>query len=67
MEASSERLSADLLNDLPGLNPGKGVIVGEITRAPVMVKVRPRLTKEGGADVDIVKKLAEARESGGER
>jgi hypothetical protein len=44
VEQSSERLSADLLNDLPGLNPGESVIVGEVTRAPVMVKVRARAT-----------------------
>jgi DNA helicase HerA-like ATPase len=61
VEQSSERLSADLLNDLPGLNPGESVIVGEVTRAPVMVKIRARATMEGGADVDVVKKLEEAR------
>jgi hypothetical protein len=31
-----------------------------MTRAPVMVKVKKRRTKEGGADVDIVSKLKEA-------
>jgi len=63
VEQSSERLSADLLNDLPGLNPGESVIVGEVTRAPVMVRVRQRATMEGGADVDVVKKLEEARKA----
>ena len=63
VEQSSERLSADLLADLPGLNPGESVIVGEVTRAPVMVKVRARATKEGGADIDIIKKLEEARKA----
>lgn len=63
VELSSERLSEDLLDDLPGLNPGECVVVGEVTRAPVMVKVRHRLTKEGGADVDIVRKLEEARKA----
>lgn len=56
---SSERISQDLLSDLPGLNPGEAVIVGEMTRAPVMIKVRQRKTMEGGADIDVVKKLAE--------
>ncbi len=65
VENSSERLSEDLLNDLPGLNPGECVVVGEVTRAPVMVKVRPRVTKEGGADIDIVRKLGEARRAAG--
>ncbi len=61
VRSSSERLSADLLEDLPGLNPGECIIVGEITKAPLMVKVRPRITREGGADIDILSRLAEAR------
>jgi DNA helicase HerA-like ATPase len=60
ISASSERMSEDLLKDLPGLNVGEAVIVGEMTRAPVMVKVKKRRTKEGGADVDIISKLKEA-------
>lgn len=63
---SSERMSEDLLADLPGLNPGECVIVGEVTKAPVMVKIRQRLTKEGGADIDVVRKLAEARKAAAE-
>ncbi len=57
---SSERMSESLLNDLPGLNVGEAVIVGEVTRAPVMVKIRQRETEEGGADIDVVEKLKEA-------
>jgi len=57
---SSERMSESLLNDLPGLNVGEAVIVGEITRAPVMVRIRQRQTREGGADIDTVKLLQEA-------
>ena len=59
---SSERMSQDLLEDLPGLNVGEAVIVGEMTRAPVMVKVKKRTTKEGGADIDIIGKLSKAVE-----
>ena len=65
VELSSERISKDLLDDLPGLNPGESVIVGEVTRAPVMVKVRERVTKEGGADIDVVKRLEDARRAAG--
>lgn len=57
---SSERMSESLLNDLPGLNVGEAIIVGEVTKAPVMVKIRQRETEEGGADVDVVEKLKEA-------
>ncbi|MFN3384681.1 MAG: ATP-binding protein [Archaeoglobaceae archaeon] len=60
VSTSSERMSRDLLEDLPGLNVGEAVIVGEMTRAPVMVKVKKRRTKEGGADIDILEKLREA-------
>jgi len=54
---SSERLGETLLNDLPGLNTGEAVLVGEMTRAPVMVRVKKRRTREGGSDIDIVGKM----------
>ncbi|MEJ2249870.1 MAG: ATP-binding protein [Candidatus Lokiarchaeota archaeon] len=63
VKTSSERVSEDLLDDLPGLNVGEAVIVGEVSRAPIMVKIRERKTEEGGADIKIVEKLAEAREA----
>ncbi|RLE65235.1 MAG: ATP-binding protein [Thermoprotei archaeon] len=62
---SSERLSEDLLKDLPGLNVGEAVIVGEITKVPVMVKIRKRVTREGGADIDVVGRLKAAVEEAG--
>nr|MDO8099307.1 ATP-binding protein [Candidatus Njordarchaeota archaeon] len=62
---SSERMSRDLLEDLPGLNPGEAVIVGDITKAPVMVRIRTRKTMEGGADIDVVNKLKLAKQEAG--
>jgi DNA helicase HerA-like ATPase len=59
---ASERLGAELMDDLPGLNVGEAVIVGELTRVPVVVKVRRRVTREGGADIDLVEELRKARE-----
>ncbi|MGF3521731.1 MAG: ATP-binding protein [Candidatus Bathyarchaeia archaeon] len=59
---SSERLGQTLLDDLPGLNTGEAVVVGEMTRAPVMVKIKKRRTKEGGSDIDIVAKMKAAVE-----
>lgn len=59
---SSERLGQTLLEDLPGLNTGEAVIVGEMTRAPVMVRVKKRRTREGGSDIDIVGKMKIANE-----
>ncbi len=60
---SSERMSQEILQDLPGLNPGEAVILGPITKTPMMVKIRPRRTREGGADIDVVKALETARKS----
>ncbi|MEM3927707.1 MAG: ATP-binding protein [Archaeoglobaceae archaeon] len=60
VRSSSERMSENLLRDLPGLNVGEAVIVGEITRAPVMVRIRRRKTREGGADIDVVAELQKA-------
>jgi DNA helicase HerA-like ATPase len=62
VRASSERMSEDLLRDLPGLNVGEAVIVGEITKVPVMVKIRQRETREGGADIDVIDNLQKAIE-----
>jgi DNA helicase HerA-like ATPase len=58
--SSSERLGETLLNDLPGLNTGEAVIVGEMTRAPIMAKIKKRVTREGGSDIDIIGKMADA-------
>jgi len=60
---SSERMSHELIGDLPGLNIGEAVIVGEVTPAPVMVKVRPRKTREGGSDIQVSDLLREARQT----
>jgi DNA helicase HerA-like ATPase len=58
--ASSERLGETLLDDLPGLNTGEAVIVGEMTRAPIMARIKKRVTREGGSDVDIMDRMKEA-------
>ncbi len=57
---SSERLSEDLFNDLPGLNKGEAVVVGDLTKIPTMVKVSGRTTGEGGSDIDLDAALKEA-------
>jgi len=58
---SSEMLSRDLLDNLPGFNPGEAVVLGPITKAPVMIKIRERRTREGGADINVVEALRAAR------
>ncbi len=52
---ASEQLSQDLLENLPGLNPGEIVVVGPLTPAPVMLRVRDRVLDYAGRDIDVVK------------
>jgi len=59
---ASEQLGESLMRDLPGLNVGEAIVVGELTRIPVMVKVRERVSTEGGADIDLIETLRQARE-----
>jgi len=60
---SSERATEDLLNNLPGLSPGEAIITGDIVKVPVMVSIRQRITREGGADIKILEKLQETKEN----
>lgn len=62
VQRASEAISAELLNDLPGLNKGEAIILGQLTRVPAMVRVSGRASAEGGSDVDLVEELKLARE-----
>jgi len=62
VQKASEAISADLLNDLPGLNKGEAIVLGQLTRIPVMVRIAGRVSAEGGSDVDIVDELRRARQ-----
>jgi hypothetical protein len=55
-------LSEDLFNDLPGLNKGEAVVVGDLTKIPTMVKISGRTTGEGGSDIDLDAALQRALE-----
>jgi len=61
VQRASEQLGESLMRDLPGLNVGEAIIVGELTRAPVMVRIRERKSREGGADINLVEVLRNAR------
>ena len=60
---SSEGLSEDLFNDLPGLNKGEAVVVGELTKIPTMIKISGRTSGEGGSDIDLDEALSKALEA----
>ena len=55
VQKSSESLSNDLLEQLPSLNIGEAVIVGQMTKIPTMVKIDEFEGKSVGSDLDIVK------------
>jgi hypothetical protein len=58
---SSERLSEELFQDLPGLNRGEAIVVGELTKVPTMVKVSGRVSEEGGSDIDVIAAFKKAQ------
>lgn len=60
---SGERISENIIQDLPSLNVGEAIITGEFTRIPCIIKVRKRETLEGGGDIDILGELQKANES----
>ena len=63
IEESCEGVSASVINDLPSLNTGEAVLVGEFVRFPVIVKIRKRETREGGGDIDVISLLKESFEA----
>ncbi len=62
VQKASEAISAELLDDLPGLNKGEAIVLGQLTRIPVMARIVGRTSAEGGSDVDIVDALKHARQ-----
>ncbi|HEU5317316.1 MAG TPA: hypothetical protein VFX49_14495, partial [Chloroflexota bacterium] len=45
----------------PSLNQGEVVVLGRLTRIPAMVKVTGRRGAEGGADLNLAERFAQAR------
>ena len=62
IQRASEAISAELLSDLPSLNKGEAIVLGQLTRVPVMVRITGRTSAEGGSDIDIVEALKRARQ-----
>lgn len=61
VKRAAENISASLFADLPGLNVGEAILLGTLTRVPVMVRVGNRASEEGGSDIDLREALAQAR------
>ncbi|MCB0112747.1 MAG: ATP-binding protein, partial [Caldilineaceae bacterium] len=49
---SVESVGRDLLKELPSLSKGQVIVSGASVNTPVMLKVRTRLTRHGGQDID---------------
>lgn len=58
---ASESLSESLFADLPGLNTGEAILLGQLTRVPCLIKVGRRVSAEGGSDIDVTAELEKAR------
>ncbi len=65
VQKASEAISGELLADLPGLNKGEAIALGQLTRVPVMLAVSGRASAEGGSDVDVVAELDRAARARG--
>ncbi len=58
---SGESISQAVIDDLPSLNVGEAILVGQFVKVPVNVKIRGRESQEGGGDIDVVSLLKEAK------
>ena len=60
VQKSSESLSNDLLKQLPSLNIGEAILLGQMTNIPTMVKIDEFKGKIVGTDLDILKEWEKA-------
>ena len=61
---SVESVGRDLIRELPSLSKGQVIVSGASVNTPVMLRVRTRITKHGGQDIDAPKLWQEYFESG---
>lgn len=54
VQRASESLSQELMEYLPGLNPGEAIIIGNMTKLPLLVKIDKSEEKVEGNDIDVV-------------
>ncbi|MDQ7055656.1 MAG: ATP-binding protein [Persephonella sp.] len=54
VQRASESLSQELMDYLPGLNPGEAIIIGNMTRIPLLVKIDRAEEKIEGNDIDVI-------------
>ncbi len=62
VQSASESLSKDLVNQLPSLNVGEAVILGLMSKVPVLVKIDEFKGRRHGDDMDIVSYFKDIKE-----
>lgn len=64
VQMASEALSHDLMSQLPSLNKGEAVVIGQMVPVPALVKIDEFSGKLSGGDIDIVSQWKSAEEAG---
>lgn len=54
VQSASESLSKELMDYLPALNPGEAIIIGNMTKIPLLVKIDKAKGKIQGNDLDVI-------------
>ena len=54
VQKASEALSSELMEYLPSLNPGEAIIIGNMTKIPLLVKIDKAEEKIEGHDIEVV-------------
>lgn len=54
VQSASEALSSELMSYLPSLNPGEAIIIGNMTKLPLLVKIDKAKGKVQGNDIQVV-------------
>ncbi len=52
VQQASESLSGDLVNQLPSLNVGEALLMGQMVSVPALVKIKLAKSKRGGNDIN---------------
>lgn len=55
VQRASESLSSELMEYLPALNPGEAILLGNMTKIPLLVKIDKATEKIEGNDINVVK------------
>ena len=63
VQRASESLSQDLMDYLPSLNPGEGIIIGNMTKIPLLVKIDKAQEKVEGNDIHVVEEWEKIEEA----